>query len=286
MAPKAAAKALLKYPNLFDPVIYVFADAVPVLCVVLLVPIITNVVLAVLRPEPRSEPVVALAALAATLLVGVALLNPNSHETRYSFFVYPLLLCLFSHAMLRLADALPGWLAATRPVWPLVLLAIFAMTEDVSLRHYRDIDSAEINFRTVYPPALQEHFKFRDDNRTPAQYVNARLGPGDIVIIAESGVERYVERVDYRYKNAAGKDFVNHISCGLEHDVWSNAPVLYDEAQLRALIDAASVTVWIIKRNFEAPGWLAQYEVFLAPDGRMQVLRVPPAAPPATRPVA
>lgn len=87
----------------------------------------------------------------------------------------------------------------------------------------------------------------------------------------------YAAQVDFRFKDATGVDFVNHISCGVERDVWSDAPVIYSDAKLREVIDTAQGTVWIIKRNFVAPFWLSQHQVFVAADGRMQVLRVPPS---------
>jgi hypothetical protein len=169
---------------------------------------------------------------------------------------------------------------------PVAVIAVFSLTEDFDLHHYFNINTAEINYRINYSPQLREHYKSRRDARTPSVFVNERLQEDDVVIIGESEPEFYLDRVDYRYKKLETKNFPGHIHCGIEHDRWSNAPVLYKDQQLDEVIETAAGDVWVIETRYIHDEWQqqwSQFEVFTAPDQRTHVLRIPrgTGAPPS-----
>jgi hypothetical protein len=194
-----------------------------------------------------------------------------------SFFIFPLIVSLFAVSVVRLSEMLfkSGRAAAYLPI---LTVGVYAATEDFDLNHYININTAEINYRTKYPAGLREHFESRNDNRTPAQFVNENARDADTIIIAESAPDYYLDRVDYRYKKMEFRNFPNHIICGLEHDKWSYAPILYKEEQVDNLVNSSAGDVWLIETIRYYGEWqkrMDQYEVYRAPDTRTRVLQMP-----------
>ena len=277
MEPRSIAVALLKYPNISAPLLYDMLEVVPVLLMVLIIPVLAYASVLVVRRDYHDDIFVLLSGLAIMLFIGVSLVTSGYFETRYAFFIFPLLVCLFAVSTVRLSEMVfnPGRVAV---ILPLLVIGIYAVTEDFNLHHYLNINTAEINYKTKYPARLREHYKSRNDSRTPAQFINSRAKDIDTIIIAESAPDHYLDRVDYRYKKLEFRNFPNHITCGLEHDKWSYAPVLYKEEQIDELINNAVGDVWLIETVRYRGEWqkmMDQYEVYLAPDMRTRVLQIP-----------
>lgn len=221
--------------------------------------------------------------LIVAFAAGVGLVATPVVSTRYSFFLYPLVVIAFCLAAVRLAGRLPlrsGYSAAAAAAFA---LALFAAGEDFDLRHLARIDSAEINYRIGFGRHLHEHYKRRSDYRGPAEYVNRRRRPDEPVVIGESAPDLYLDRVDYRYKRMTENAFENHISCGLDRDVWADVPVLYKEEQLAALRERSAERIWIVDDAGSLRDW-DRYEVYRTEDGRTRVLRVPGNAAPVKSP--
>ena len=235
LEPRAIASTLLKYPNISGPMLYTILKVVPVLMLVLLAPIAVYATVLFVRRNSHDDLFVLIGGLTLVFFISIALVAPEPFETRYSLFLYPLVLCLFAISMIRIPMIFTN---SGRGILLSFLFAgsVFAATEDFSLHHYFHISTAEVNYRTNYPSGLREHYKSRNDGRTSSDFINARVKEGDTVIIAESAPDFYLHRVDYRYKEYWLKNFPNHITCGLEHDRWSNAPVLYTPEQIEAQV--------------------------------------------------
>ena len=278
MAPRDILVTLIKYPNVIGPMKYSILTVVPVLMLVLLVPITAYAALLFIRRDYNDDTFVLLGGLAIMFFAGVALASPQPFETRYSFFIYPLVICLFSISVVNLS----GLFIKSRRMAilaPLLASGAFTSTEDFDLHHYLNINTAEINYRINYPTELQEHYKSRKDNRTSAYFINARVKEIDTVVIAESAPDFYLDTTDYRYKELWNSKFRHHIICGLEHDKWSNAPILYKTEQIDELINNAAGDVWLIQSTDIHDEWqqkMKKYEVYMAPDTVTHVLQIPP----------
>ena len=280
MEPRDIAVTLFKYPNLFGPMKYSILEVIPVLMLVLFAPVAVYATLLVVRHEHYNDVFVLLCGLALMFYIGTAELSPPPFETRYSLFIYPLVICLFCVSVANLwatVDAAGRYAV----LLPICVLGIFGCTEDFDWHHYLNINTAEINYRVNYPSKLQEHYKSRDDYRTPAYFINERLKDTDTVIIAASEPDFYLDRVDYRYKALWMKNFPNHILCGVEHDKWSNAPLLYKKEQIMDVVKSSIGAVWLIETIHPSSDWyqkMKKYEVFIAPDTRTHVLKIPPGS--------
>ena len=278
MGPRDIAVALIKYPNLFGFMGHSILKVIPVLMLVLFVPTAVYATVLVVTREHYNDVFVLLGGLALMFYTGVVMLSPHPFETRYSLFIYPLVVCLFCISVASLSTTLDktGRFAVLLPIF---VMGVFACTEDFDVNHYLNINTAEVNYRVNYPGKLQEHYKSRNDNRGPAYFINERLKDTDTVIIAASAPDFYLDRVDYRYKELWLKNFPNHIICGMEHDKWSNAPVLYKKEQIENLVKSSVGDVWLIEKIHNNSDWyrkMKKYEVFIAPDMRTHVLKIPP----------
>ena len=277
MSPRDIAETLINYPKILGLILFPFIEVVPVLIFVLAAPIATYAVTLVLNRDHYDDKFVLLIGMSLVFIIGVALVTPHPFRTRYIFFLYPVVICLFGLSIVRLAELirLPKQVANFIPALTIV---VFSITEDFDIHHYLNINTPEINYRTRYSTKLQEHFKSRNDNRTPALYVNENMRDNDTVIISESAPAYYLNRVQYRYEGIEKRNFANFIVCGLEHELWSGARVLYKRQQIDELIRNAHGDVWLIETinmNDEWQQKWKQYEVFMAADERSHVLRIP-----------
>ena len=160
MGPRDIAVILIKYPNLLGPMRYSILEVIPVLMLVLFAPIAVYAAVLVFKREHYNDVFVLLGGLALMFYVGTVMVNPPPFETRYSLFIYPLVICLFCVSVASLwttVDA-SGRYAVFLPI---LVLGMFGCTEDFDWHHYLNINTAEVNYRVNYPSKLQEHYKIQ-----------------------------------------------------------------------------------------------------------------------------
>ena len=219
------------------------------------------------------------------LLLGAVLSRQPYYSTRYTYFIYPLLLILLAQGALIIQRRyLPQTVLA--PISWLLVAAAFVFSNDFDMKHLLRIDAPEYLYRTKYPPAVANHFYDRWDYRGVAAQVDFGADPDDLVITTAYPVIPFYSRlIDVVYLDRTDSR-IWIVSCNEgSRDLWSNLPLIYEPELILSTIENARRTVWLVVRTekykarkpIEAK-LLAQYgsnEVFRSIDGHLALLKIP-----------
>jgi len=237
---------LFNYPNLYVNIIHPWIQAIPVLTIISSVVIFSGTFEFLKKPLEYGIEYRLLCTLVLILCVFVSIMNIQYHETRYTFFLYPIIFLLLTDSMVRLAKHVSTNSKKSAFVLVFFILSFCAFTEDFSFSHMKRIDSKEINFRLNYAPSRTKHYYTRRDYRTPAQIINENRKKGDIVISTLTPVDYYLEHLDYIYIDSRSGRLPGVIGCSGTKELWSNANLIYRETDLWNILDNCPSTVWII----------------------------------------
>jgi hypothetical protein len=215
------------------------------------------------------------------MVLAVAAIPTERIETRYIFFLYPLLIVLAVAAVLELAKRVP-----LRPPLSDVLLVAapllcFAVTEDFQPRQLTHIDSAASNFRLGMRPARADHYYPRNDMRGVADWLAAHVETGDVVVSGIPNLDQYDRRFDYFYLDDRDNRYDAYVCADGRTDRWTNHRVIF---KLETLSPAAVsghhlyATVYPdvgerLQQEARSLGWTVT-RVYLAQDGKSAVLSI------------
>jgi hypothetical protein len=277
------AQHLGGFPRVFDEVLRPWGKTLPVLTVGVAV---FGAVLAVLalfsRRLTQSAVIRTLMALLLVLMLAVGARAPGRIETRYTFFLYPLVMALGLTGILALAEARLGKSQAALAAGAALGLLFFALSGDFKPAHIAHIASWPVNFRVGMTPDAAAHFYPRSDYRMAAMWLKLHARPEDEVIIGIPSLDPYyranyffLQSDDDRYDDYACRD-------GIE-ERWTNLPLLYGTDALAARVATGKrvflVTYPEIARAMLAEGrqrpWRERL-AWLSPDGGVAVTAIDP----------
>lgn len=215
-----------RFPDFLQEIVRPWGRAVPILGLALLGLGSVGIIRSIARdPEkPSVERVIQL--VLVCMLLAASASDPPRHETRYLFFVYPLAIIVALAAVAHLVEAIISRKLLATTITAVAALGIFALTEDLSLRHLMKIDSPEVNFR-VGAGDEEAHFQPRSDPRGAARWLAAHADDQDLVINAVPTVDFYFSGFDYTYIDWQHRRFPAY-ACRLGTvERWGNLPLLY-----------------------------------------------------------
>jgi hypothetical protein len=285
-SPVRTLKVFLKFPDIFNQVLLPWFSAMPITTCLLLGILGLGVLLTFTREMDSPELFRSILAVAIGLVMVVGMLETTFKEARYTFFLYPILLLVTCKVLMEIPWAFTRQPAVSK--WlGIGLISVFAfLSEDFGIYHLTHIGTPEINFRTIYSPALQSLYYPRQDYSSPAQYINQNIQEGDMVISMVPVVDFYLDRMDYRFESRESGRFRIISACGGERELWSNAPLLSKEGELFRLVDGQNGPVWILAysalRHYRAKAECTienKYEnalVYTSIDKTINVFRLPP----------
>jgi hypothetical protein len=273
---------LFGFPDVFEHVARPLGRALPLETVGLALCAIFWFVRSVAVPMRASGAIRPLLALLILMVLAVAAIPTERIETRYMFFLYPLLIVLAVAAVLEFVDraplrppALSGLLLVAAP------LLCFAVTEDFQPRHLAHIDSAASNFRLGMRPARADHYYPRNDMRGVAGWLAAHVQTGDVVVSGIPNLDQYDPGFDYFYLDEQDNRYDAYVCADGRTERWTNHPVIFN---LKTLEPAAVsghrlyATVYPdvgerLQQEARALGWTVT-QVYLAQDGKTAVLSI------------
>ncbi len=249
---KNALRHIFDYPDVYFKIVDAWMQAIPV--TTLSLAILAAIALTVtLRSKQRALAGGSYAGylfgVTILLVLLVAILPLPYATTRYTYFLYPLLIILASLGInyiveMRDKKGSYGSLAVV-----ILLAPIFVFAEDFRLAHLARINEPGIRFRTEYSTDLAEHYYLRWDFRSVASYVNENVSPADKVIIFEQPLPHYLTRTSGIFIRAGSENHGLVQGCGSERDLWSNAKLLDEESEVLRMINEAGGRVWLIVRT-------------------------------------
>jgi hypothetical protein len=231
---------LFGFPDVYDAVIRPWGHTVPVLSVALALALSYLYLRTILTREGGGTPIAVLLSLVIVITLMVGAKPAERIETRYTFFLYPLLIVLAVSASLMLLERLrvlrrsPTALSAA--FCAAVPLLCFGATEDFQPRHLAAVDSAAVNFRAGMSAVLAAHYYPRNDMRAVGEWLAAHVAAGDVVITGIPNLDEYYDRFDYFYLDSEDSRYEAYVCRDGRTDRWTNHPLLFPEDQLKPIV--------------------------------------------------
>jgi hypothetical protein len=227
-----------RIPNFINVAIWPWSRSVPILGFVMFVALAAAV--ARVTQASRAGPLTAERALLALVLgtlVCAAMSTPPRIETRYTFFLYPLVLllgvgALWSFVAARLRSARVAGAVATASAF-----AVFAVTEDFDLDHLLHVDRADVLLRAGMSANLATHYVGRGDDPALVRWLDANVVPGrDIVITGYHVLDYYYPNVAYFFVDDRDEAFGQWSCHRGTIERWTNKPMLYTTDALESAV--------------------------------------------------
>ncbi len=254
---------LFGFPNFFEMVAKPWARAVPWLGLSILSMLIVSAVRVI---TTDNAPLVerALLIVAVVMLLLVSATDAPRLETRYTFFLYPLLLVIGITVLLNGIERF-SWRSLGAPLLgPAVVLGWFALTEDYQPRHLLHVDSPEINFRRDMPSAQRSHYYGRSNIRATAEWLTNNVNSSTDLVISGPGVTAlnfYYPEVDFVYVDPSDQRFRAWSCARGTVERWSNLPLVYTMDVLQSQISAHPRT-YIVVAAKQVEDFLANLQQF------------------------
>ena len=230
--------AFVKFPDIATEVLWPWARAVPWLGLGLGLAVVGTALCSIGKSSDENPTLRILLFVVVCMLALTGASAPPRHETRYVFFLYPVLILVGLVAISWISTRLAG-----ERRWAALLTVglgcgAFALTEDFSIRHLRGIDTESINFRVGAPHALAGHWVSRADVRGAAVWLQQHTQPGrDLIVNAMPSVDFYFRGFDFTYISEGSQRF-NAYACNQgATERWGNLPLLSTQDALRSRID-------------------------------------------------
>jgi hypothetical protein len=174
------------------------------------------------------------------------------NSTRYSFFLYPLILLLWFEGAL----AGKSWLDHTmspnaflgrvpRSAVGLLAFGLLVCSEDFSFAHIMNIGKAEVNFRMNVSEEVATHYYQRADVRSPAEYINDDWKPGDLILNAVPSSSFYLTHENSIFYDDQSSLFRENSQNGGTTDRWGN-PILHNKDTIQKAVKGREGDVWIL----------------------------------------
>jgi len=199
-------------------------------------------------------------------------------ETRYTFFLVPILIILTVYSVHLIANKLFRKKLLANTIFTFVILLVFILSKDFNAYHLLNIDKEEVNYRMIYKNNhIKKHLYRRWDVITPTEFVKKNLQEDDLIMINENSQEYYLPRVDYYnidYKNSG------FIAISVDHgekERWSNAKLIYQNEDLINFLENRKTTIWftVFPENWLFDiGFYKRYKDYLVCEGIDKLVKV------------
>jgi hypothetical protein len=230
---------LFKFPDMVGVVIRPWARAVPHLGLALL-GLIALAIYRVVRYDSASDYERTLLTLFLVLLLAASASPAPRQETRYVFFLYPVVIVIAVSTIAWAVALVTSRRAIASAATSIIALGGFAFSEDLNPRHVLHIDSPEETFRVNMTPAMQSHLVFREDYRSLSFWLKHYRAPDDLVVNGVHGFDHYYSSINYFYVEEHSPNFPDWTCRRGSVDRWSNYPLLYSVEGLTARVTERS----------------------------------------------
>jgi hypothetical protein len=276
-----ALENLFGYPDIFQRIARPWGRVLPVLTVGIFFSVVFWLRRAIVAPAEASDSIAQLLGLLILMALLVGAIPTDRIETRYTFFLYPLLIILMVAAILELTrqpalqQRLPAVLLGAAP------LLFFAGTEDLQVWQVAHIDSLAANFRLGMSAARADHYYPRNDMWGVGGWLAAHVQPGDVVFIGIPNIDEYYDGFDFFYLEDEDNRYDAYACSGGRTERWTNHPILTKIEALGPAVEAGhhvygSVYPEVeqrLAREAHSLGWSVT-EVYTARDRKAHVVSI------------
>lgn len=277
---------LFKYPNIFDSLIYPYIGAIPILSFCLLISFCCVLFIILFRQKRDIFSLQVITLVLISCIVVLAILPTPYRTTRYSFFLYPIFIILFSYAI-KYFIGMFGQIKYQSSLFFFSALFLFINTDDFKLNHLMNIGSPEINFRMHYNMYKSGHFYGREDFKSPSDFINNNANKNDVIISTFTTCSYYLNKLDYVYVDYNNPNFAGISTLNGTKEFWTSSNLLFKVDDLLHLIINSQEDIWLIVHS-EKYMWnntskrlsevFSKFKVYTSIDGRLNVLKIPSGA--------
>ncbi len=223
------------FPRVFDEMLRPWARAIPVLTIGVSLLGAALAVLVVSRRTNHSAVIRALMTLLVVSILAVGAREPGRIETRYTFFLYPLVMALGLTGLMALVELRIGASQAALAIGAALGLLFFGLSEDFQPEHIAHITSWKVNFRVGMSPLRAAHYYTRSDYRLAAIWLAQNTRSGDEVIIGIPSIDQYF-RANFFFLQSDDERYDDYACGGGTVERWTNLPLLYGSDALAARV--------------------------------------------------
>ena len=253
------------YPRVMEEFVFLWLDVMPYLTV--LSCLFGFLVLWGRRTSLQfvTDHFLLLVLVSCILILGV--INTMYNSTRYSFFLYPLILLLWFEGSLACKSWLdhtlsPNAFLGRVPKFGVVLLSfgLLLCSEDFSFAHIMNIGKAEVNFRMNVSEEVAVHYYQRADVRGPADYINEAWKAGDLIVNAVPSSSFYLTHENYIFYDDQSSLFRENSQDRGTKDRWGNF-ILHNKDTVQKAVQGGKGAVWILatsRYQMMLTGWVQE----------------------------
>lgn len=294
------------WPDFYQPTIWPWIHSLPLLTVIFLAALAWH--LANQRRESVTSilghPMIIILGVFGSIAVIDPIMQPVPKTTRFFYHIYPFMILLIVMACYELVRNTAGRVVGPKGqvlVSGFVAMGLFAVTEDFNLRQLTHINSPEVTFRIGEFKRYAEHWFWRFDDRSPADFLNSHRNEVDALVVSvhARALPYYLDPgVSFaNYCSRGGMDAARHSRKGADAwrygeiarskgklELWSGRPLLGTEQELRAYTKRIHSLYFVrlaapSDHDFEVddvwPDRLVSCErAFLSFDGSTEVLKI------------
>lgn len=239
---KRSLVILFNYPGNYSS-FWLFYDTIPVLTFITIGFMFTAVFISFhLKKNDYINLIIAIS-IAGFLFMNLVTVP---YETRYFFFLYPLILLIIFYAVEKIVEFLKFKKSVRVILLLLFLTTIQGLSEDFNINHLNNIDSKEVNFRMDYDSMVERHYYRRYDVKTPAEYVNTHAQNTDLILINEMVLEYYLDRVDFIFLDYRSNRMRILSTNEGKKERWTNANLIYTTDSLMNFLTKNKNNIWFV----------------------------------------
>ncbi len=229
-------RQLLGFPDVLEKIFRPWARSIPWTGLLLIIALGGMTIRTALRPTSVAAADNALLLLVISLLLAVGAASFERLETRYTFFLYPLLIVLGIAAISSLIERISnsGRVASIGTI--VVALILFFVADDFQPDHLINIGSARVNFRIGMSAGQQNHYYPRNDIKGTASWLTEHVQSGDLVITSVPSLTAYYSPVDYFYLADNDPRYGIYVCGNGKNERWSNLALAYSSAGLASKV--------------------------------------------------
>jgi hypothetical protein len=274
-------ESLFGFPDVFVRIGRPWGRVMPIETLCLALCVLYWFARSIVAPAKPPDAIRSLLGLLCLMVLAVAAIPTNRIETRYTFFIYPLLIVIAVSAILDLAKHVslrPSLSAALLIAAPLLW---FAVMEDFQPGQVAHIDSEATNFRLGMSPARGDHYFPRNDMRGVAEWLAAHVQPGDVVVSGIPNLDEYYGGFQYFYLDDEDNRYDAYVCADGRTERWTNHPALFKMDALSPAVGSGRhvyATVYLdveerLRRAAQSRGWSVT-QVYVARDRKTAVLNI------------
>jgi hypothetical protein len=274
-------ETLFAFPDIYQRIARPWGRVLPVLTVGIILSVTFWLRRTIVAPAETPDSIKFMLGLLLLMALLVAAIPTDRIETRYTFFLYPLLIVLMVAAILELTrqsalqQRLPAVLLAAAP------LLFFVGTEDFQVWQVAHIDSAAANFRLGLSAVRADHYYPRNDMQGVGDWLAANVQRGDVVFSGIPNLDEYYDDFDFLYLEEDDTRYDAYVCANGRSERWTNHAILTKIDALRSVVESghhvyASVYADVeqrLGRDAQSLDWSVK-EVYTARDRKAHVVSI------------